>query len=309
MDKFMEDLQQGYCFVPQPFNAKMVQRVLLLPADVDCIVFWTRDPRPLLANLSEIESRGYSFYVHVTLTGYPPILEPHVPATNIALEAIQALSEKIGAERVLWRYDPILLAKGPDLCLDESWHEKNFESLASRLGGHEAGRAGLVRQVTISLLDEYRNTRSRLRRAGVSDVMFGTALQGTRQDTKSASNMRPALAATLPAGLPARYVDLLSSLAQIARRHNLAIKSCAEPWDLSLLGIEPGACVDGELISHFVGEKEGQVRLASAPHESTRQLIFEKDKGQRPYCRCVKSVDIGAYEACPAGCVYCYARR
>ena len=291
--------------MPQPFNAKKVQYVSLLPADVDSIVFWTRDPRPLLANVPEIEGRGYGFYVHVTLTGYPRALEPRVPDIDVALDAIQALSEKIGPERIVWRYDPIFLAKGmtkgTGFCLDESWHKDNFGCLASRLGGDAMGRGRLVRQVTISLLDEYRNTRSRLRRAGVSDVVFGTALRHVVTD----SGIDPALHSALPAS----YIDLLSELARIAHGHNLAIKSCAEPWDLSRLGIEPGACVDGELISHIVAEKTKRARPANAPYESTQPPIFEKDKGQRPYCRCAKSVDIGTYGTCPAGCIYCYARR
>jgi len=311
MDEFMAQLRQGYCLVPQPFNTKKFRRISLLPSDVDCIVFWTRNPWPLLANIPEIETRGYGFYVHVTLTGYPRAIEPRVPDIDVALDAMQALSEKIGPERIVWRYDPVFLAKGTTngagFYIDESWHKENFGCLASRIGSDATGRGGLVRQVTISLLDEYRNTRSRLYRAGFPEVTFGTS-RGTASRTTRAT-CGTAFGTTGANAPPASYVNLLSELARIARAHKFAMKSCAEPWDLSAIGIEHGACIDGELISHIVAEKAEQVRPANALHESTQPLVLANDKGQRPFCRCVQSVDIGTYGACPTGCVYCYARQ
>jgi hypothetical protein len=72
----------------------------------------------------------------------------------------------------------------------------------------------------------------------------------------------------------------------------MTIQSCAEAEDLSPLGIQAGACIDGELLKELWGiETTG------------------KDKNQRPHCLCATSVDIGEYGDCPAGCVYCYARR
>jgi hypothetical protein len=81
-------------------------------------------------------------------------------------------------------------------------------------------------------------------------------------------------------------------MAQIARAAGMDIHSCAEAENLEPLGIKPGACIDGALIKELWGIETGG-----------------RDRNQRPHCGCAPSVDIGAYGACPAGCVYCYARR
>lgn len=268
MVDFMANMRRGFCLVPQPFNTKELRRVSLEPQDVDCIVFWTRDPRPLFPFISELEALGYPFYVHVTLTGYPRFVEPRAPQTDVALDALCDLSDRIGPERVIWRYDPIFLAQGPGLRLDAAWHCANFGELAESIGGH-------VREVVISLLDEYRCTESRMRRAGLTDIVFG-----------SVRNHAP----TVP---PESLLTLLSRLAMCASQHGLSLKACAEPWDFSAMGIGRGSCVDVDLVSHIA---EKNLRPAKA-------------KGQRPCCGCAESVDIGTYGKCPAGCIYCYARR
>lgn len=280
----MVSLRQGYCIVPNPFNAKLVRRVSLAPGDLDCIVFWTRDPRPLLPHIDEIERRGFPFYVQMTLTGYPHLVEPHVPFRDTAIAALCALSDRIGYERTIWRYDPIFLAQGPGLELDPAWHRANFERLAAALDGH-------VREVVVSLLDQYRCTKSRMQRAGLSDIVFGSgksagaAATGAEPATAPAAQCR-----NLP---PDPFPELLASLASAAARHGMVMKACAEPWDLSPLGISRGACIDGKLVA----------RVAGKPTQTA------KDKGQRPDCGCTDSVDIGSYGKCPAGCIYCYAQR
>lgn len=93
---------------------------------------------------------------------------------------------------------------------------------------------------------------------------------------------------------PEKQRQLAGALARIARAHGLAVESCAEPLDLSCFGIAHGRCVDAELLA----------RLAGLPPPKA-----SKDRSQRAWCGCAPSVDIGAYDCCPTGCLYCYANR
>ncbi len=85
--------------------------------------------------------------------------------------------------------------------------------------------------------------------------------------------------------------SFLTDLASIARDHRLVVSSCAEPEDYTDLGIPPGACIDHELLNGLFG----------------LNLRYKKDPSQRTRCLCTQSRDIGLYQTCPAGCVYCYA--
>ncbi len=104
---FMQRIRAGYCTVPNPFNRGQVSTISLAPEDVDAIVFWTRFPRPLLPHLDELDRCGYRYYFQFTLLDYPRSLETHRPDVRQAVEAFRTLAERIGPERVIWRYDPI----------------------------------------------------------------------------------------------------------------------------------------------------------------------------------------------------------
>jgi hypothetical protein len=232
MDRLMDSLRKGYCDVARPFNAGLFRRVSLRPEDVECIVFWTRDPRPLIPHIREIENAGFRFYVHMTLTAYPEAIEPRLSRPDACLSAISALADTIGPERVLWRYDPIVVAKD----LDADFHRFNFARLAS-------GIEGRSKRVTFSLLDEYAHTAKRLARAGFPDAIFGSH-RGS-----------PALASP-----PEPYPALLADLAGMARSHSLEPQACAEPYDLSLYGIASAACIDAKLIHELFGIQVGALK-------------------------------------------------
>lgn len=287
MDWLMNRVEAGYCLVRNPFDARSLRRVSLLPEDLDCLVFWTRDPRPLLPRIAELEGRGIPFYVQMTITGYPRSIEPGSPALEDALAAAAALSERIGRRRLAWRYDPIFVAAATGEGLDTRFHRENFERIARALEGK-------TRRVIVSLLDEYRGTRRRLEAAGLRGLVFGSA-SGEGKGGGSADEGQGLLFGGTRSLLPPQpYPELLADLARIARGHGLPIQACAEPYELSGLGIEAGACVDSKLVEEISGR-----RLES---------LAARDKGQRGACRCAPSVDIGAYGACRAACAYCYAR-
>jgi hypothetical protein len=221
----MERIDAGYVVTVNPFNANQRKRVSLLPkkadmepADgVDVLVFWTRDPRNILANAEELTQRGFRFYVMVSVTGYPHELEPDMPCTSEALIAMKELARKIGQDRVIWRYDPVILTS----VTDEDFHRWNFDEIAQNLSGS-------VRRVIISVYDEYRSPKQRLE---------GLEKMGAFQmlDTGAGS------------------VNLLADLAKSAEAADMEIQSCAEKEDYSSIGIKPGACIDPALIGRLWG--------------------------------------------------------
>lgn len=216
----MNRLRAGSCAVPNPFNRDQVSRVSLRPEDVEVIVFWTRHARPLLAHLDELERRGYRFYFLYTLVDYPRPIERGSPGTERAVRTFRELSERIGPERVVWRYDPILFGDvtGPD------FHRERFGRLTERLAGH-------TRRVVVSVVDIYRKLAGRLR-----DLEAG----GARLCDESG----------LAEG---ELAELMTWMAERARAAGLEIASCAETLDLAPYGIRPGKCIDDGLIREVFG--------------------------------------------------------
>ena len=255
---FMERLRAGSCETANPFNRNLIKNVSLLEGDVDLFVFWTRDPRNILANADELNDAGFRFYVMVTVTGYPIQLEPSMANQKKVLNAMKELAKKIGPDRVIWRYDPVLLTN----ISNADSHRANFDFMAQKL-------AGSVRRVIISIYDEYKGSKKRL---DAMEKFGGLQLMDT---------------GILP--------DLLRGFAQSANAAGMEIQSCARKEDFSPYGIKPGACIDIELINKLW------------PCRFNNWAGSGKDKNQRPYCLCNKSVDIGAYGICNAHCVYCYA--
>jgi hypothetical protein len=150
-DWLLGRLRQGYALVRNPFNPRQVSRVSLEPSVVDCLVFWTKNPAPLLSRLAEIEQIGHRFVFQFTLTACDRSLEPHLPALAERLAVFRRLAERIGPERVLWRFDPIVFTRnqGPEEVL------RQFADLAAQL--HSS-----TRQCTVSFLSLYRKCRRNL---------------------------------------------------------------------------------------------------------------------------------------------------
>ncbi|MCL2772887.1 MAG: DUF1848 domain-containing protein [Oscillospiraceae bacterium] len=87
---------------------------------------------------------------------------------------------------------------------------------------------------------------------------------------------------------------ILKEFSNTAKADGFTVETCAENGDFSEYDIGRSKCVDGGLIEKISGRKLDADSL-------------KKDKNQRQECGCVSSVDIGAYNCCPNGCVYCYA--
>ncbi len=144
-------LKEEYVLVRNPMNIHQISRVDLSPRLVDGIVFWTKNPTPMLKRLEELEK--YNFYFQFTLTAYGPEVEAGLPSKNtVIIPSFQRLSKEVGKEKVIWRYDPIFLNETYTV----DYHCKYFEVLASRL-------AQYTEKCTISFLDFYRNTRRNIK--------------------------------------------------------------------------------------------------------------------------------------------------
>lgn len=139
---FFRRLAAGYVLVRNPMNVHQVSKVILTPEIVDGIVFWTKNPEPMLLKTADLEP--YLHYWQITITPYGTVLEPAVPASRMVIRSFMVLSECIGPDRVIWRYDPILFTSECDM----EYHCREFTNMAKQL-------AGYTKQCVISFLDLY----------------------------------------------------------------------------------------------------------------------------------------------------------
>lgn len=243
-------IKDGYVMTRNPMNRGQISRVSLNPEAVDCFVFWTKNPENMFKKLDILDQMQYNYYFQFTLNPYGKDIEPNVPTKKRLIPSFQYLSDKIGKNRVIWRYDPILLTDK----ITNDYHIKYFEYLAKNLHSH-------TDKCIISFVDFYKKSQRNLK-----------ALKPLDMNT-----------------------DIIRSLSRsiydIAETYGLALETCAEAVELSEIGIPRGKCVDDILISKIC---RGEIELG-------------KDKTQRELCRCVSSIDIGAYNTCKHHCLYCYA--
>lgn len=106
---FINRLKAGYVFTRNPMNHAQISRINLSPDIVDCIVFWTKDPANMLDRLHILDEIGYKYYFQFTLTPYGKEIECSLREKSQIIETFIKLSETIGKDKVLWRYDPIIL--------------------------------------------------------------------------------------------------------------------------------------------------------------------------------------------------------
>ncbi len=240
--------ERQFVLVRNPFNRHQVGRVGLSPSEVDAIVFWSKNPAPLLPCLGTFEP--FPYYFQYTLNGYSSAYEPKLPPIDERIATFLKLSGRCGMDRMVWRYDPILLS--PDCTLE--WHRKTFSSLCRRLSGY-------TDTCVISFLDLYRHMQPVCERLGI----------------RTLEN--------------AEMSELVEFCVSIATSCGMQIQTCAETIDLVALGVVKGACIDGLRLEKISG----------------KTFLTRKDKYQRSGCNCIESVDIGTYDICSHGCIYCYA--
>ena len=243
---FLQRLRAGSLLVPNPWNPKQVGKVRLSPDNVDCIVFWTKNARPMLDKLSAMDAMGYKYYFSFTITPYGRDVEQNLPPKNEVMETFRELSDRLGPKRVDWRFDPIAVTERHPV----QWHFDAFGRMCERLKGY-------TERCIINFVKAYRHIAERVNELD-GDVI----------------------------------VRIARGFAGIAAEHRLPLFNCTEKWDLREAGIQFSACIDKEKIESVVGYSIGA----------------KKDPGQPKICHCLESFDVGMYETCTHGCVYCYAQ-
>jgi len=214
---FLNRIRAGFCTVPNPFNSRQVSQVSLKPEEVDVIVFWTRNPQPLMPHLAELDDRGFHYYFQYTLMNNPRSLDPLSPPVDTAIKHFQNLSELIGPEKIIWRYDPIVFGE----TTDTEFHRRTFALIARALRNH-------TRRSMVSIVDVYKKNQKRLQ--GFSKP--GSDLDGSAQND---------------------VAGLMPAIADMAQGNGMEIFSCAEEIDLKAYGIHPGKCVDDIYVKETFG--------------------------------------------------------
>ncbi|MBN2497737.1 MAG: DUF1848 domain-containing protein [Deltaproteobacteria bacterium] len=230
---FAERLRAGSVQVANPFNPRQVSTLSLRRRDVYAFVFWTKDPAPFFERLAMLDERQDRYYFLFTLNAYGRDLEPGLPALDARIGSFLRLSDRLGPQRVCWRYDPIVLSNRTD----PDFHRRAFERLCAALEGH-------TRRVIISLLTYYRKVDRRLR---------GLEQQGVHFERDVAQS--------------GKATALLADLAAMANARGVQMQSCASEWDFSAAGIPAGACIDADLIRAIWGiELDGTKDPGQRPH-------------------------------------------
>lgn len=146
---FFQRVKEGFVDVRNPFNPHQISRIPLHPHHIDAMFFCTKNPIPMLERLDEIDHLPYVF--HITLTPYHTDIEPHIVDKKKVINAIKTLKGKIGKERVILRYDPILLSDSYTI----DYHLKAFDRTLSYLCDD-------IDRCIISFVDSYKNTKANM---------------------------------------------------------------------------------------------------------------------------------------------------
>lgn len=144
---FMNRLLAEEVLVPNPYNRKKVSRIRLTPEVVDCFVFWTKNPEPMLPYLKMIDRLDYQYYFQMTVTDYEKDIEPHLPSTEESIATFILLSQRLGKNRVDFRFDPILLTEKYTI----DYHLEKFDMMCEWLHPYTT-------RCIFSFVDSYRSS-------------------------------------------------------------------------------------------------------------------------------------------------------
>ena len=274
-DWFFDRLEKGYSVWTNPFNGA---KSYVSYARTRLVVFWSKNPRPLLPHLEKLREKGIRCYLHYTLNDYETEgLEHGIPPLDERIDTFLRFSELLGKELVIWRFDPLI--RTDRIGVEELL--RKAERIGDRLRGH-------TRKLVFSFADirTYRSVQGNLRRNDIRWREFDER----------------------------QMLDTATGLAELNKKWGYTLATCGERIDLSQFGVRRNKCIDDELIVRqfaddpllmdFPGVERGGL---FGPETVVRKNA--KDKGQRPFCGCIASKDIGEYDTCPHQCAYCYANR
>ncbi len=247
---FINRLKAGYVYVKNPMNSRQISKVSLHSDVVDCIVFWTKNAAPMLDKLPLLDAMGYPYYFQWTITPYGKDVECNLPDKAKIVDSFKKLSDKIGNQRIIWRYDPVIVSRQFPL----EYHINNFDKLCHLLKGYTT-------KCIFSYVDLYAKTSKNAQNSIDSEINTQTMFK------------------------------IAEYFSEIAKRNNISLETCSEQIELDQFGIEHSACISQQVIENILGSA----------------ICAKKQPGLRAFCKCIESIDIGAYDCCLHGCVYCYA--
>ena len=288
-DWFFYRLQKGYSAWINPFNNK---KGYVSYQDTRFIVFWSKNPKPLLEHLDELDKRNIGCYIQYTLNDYKADgLEKKVPPLEERIDTFKRLVDRLGKERVIWRFDPLVLTDRitPDVLLDK------IERIGDQLKGY-------TEKLVFSFADiaTYRKVKHNLE---VSNINYREWQLGDME-------------------------DFAKQLVELNKKWGYTLATCGEKIDLP--GVAHNSCIDHNLIiriahrdkvlMNYLGVTKIPVQRDMFGNEDLPQGAIllddgtaaiqrkkKPDKGQREACGCMVSKDIGQYNTCPHQCEYCYA--
>lgn len=276
-DWFFARLQKGYSSWTNPFNGV---KSYIAYKNTRLIVFWSKNPRPLLTHLDILQKKQINCYIQFTLNDYEQeLLEKGVPSLKNRIDTFKRLVDKLGYGRVIWRFDPLILTD-----------KITVDNLLNKI--HKIGDQlkGYTEKLVFSYADiqAYRKVQTNLEKNKIQYREFDLS-------------------------------DMLYFAEQLAKLNSswgYQLATCGEKIDIEQFGIGHNKCIDDDLmikyfandtvLMNFLGIKISKSDLFNP----TPQIIKgqnNKDKGQRKYCGCIISKDIGEYNTCPHLCEYCYA--
>lgn len=286
-DWFFHRLKVGYSAWTNPFNGV---RGYVSYKNTRFIIFWSKNPRPLLKHLDYLKERNIGCYIQYTLNDYEQEgLERGVRPLAERIDTFKLLVDKLGKGRVIWRFDPLLLTD--DISIDALLFK--IERIGDQLQGY-------TEKLVFSYADilSYRKVKANLEK-----------------------NHIPYHEWTEP-----QMLEFAKRLAELNKKWGYTLATCGEKIDLKKFGIEHNHCVDYDLIVRLSSEDKELMNFIGAVIKKRRYNLFGepeplpasvillpsnryaiKDGGQRDFCGCMRSKDIGEYNTCPHLCEYCYA--
>ena len=276
-DWFVERWKKGYLRWKNPFNGVPLY-VSFKKSRV--VVFWTKNPRPMMKHLSFLKEHVKNFYFQYTLNDYDKEgYEGNVPPVDNRIKTFIELSDQIGRKHIIWRFDPMILTDKIDVATLLS----RIKNIGDQLQNYTNKLVFSFADITI-----YNKVANNLKRENI-------VYQEFTEETMH---------------------QFAKGLQELNKTWKFEIGTCAEKIPLEQYGIVHNKCVDDdlmiELFSHdqllmdFLGVKiiPGNLFDSTPTIEKKKN---NKDKGQRELCGCIFSKDIGQYNTCPHECVYCYA--
>lgn len=276
-DWFFNRLAIGHSAWINPFNGV---KSYVSYRNARLIVFWSKNPEPLLSRIDQLTDRNINSYIQFTLNDYEPEkLESGVSSLDHRIETFIKLSEKLGKGKVVWRFDPMLLTN--TLSVDELL--KRVEYIGNQIYPFNEHFVfsfidiGIYKKVALNLVKAD---------SGVREFSFSEKL------------------------------DFANGLRDLNRKWGFSIGTCAEQIDLDSFDIHHNKCIDERLIIKYFSHDKKLMDFLGVKYQmpdifgnSLQTLINNpiKDKGQREFCGCIVSKDIGQYDTCPHLCEYCYA--